>query len=38
MIINQKLPPFLDELGRRYQVSWKVIQPESARGFSQSAM
>jgi peptidyl-prolyl cis-trans isomerase C len=26
MIINEKLPPYLGELERRYQVSWKVIK------------
>lgn len=26
MIINEKLPPYLGELERRYKVSWKVIQ------------
>lgn len=26
MIINDKLPPYLGELERRYKVSWKVIQ------------
>ena len=26
MIINEKLPPYLGELERRYKVSWKVVQ------------
>lgn len=37
-IINEKLPPYLGELERRYKVSWKVIQPPAEKGTAQSGM
>ena len=36
MIINEKLPPYLGELERRYQVSWKVIKARDENAPKQS--
>lgn len=38
MIINEKLPPYLGELERRYKVSWKVIQTRAENDPKQPKM
>lgn len=38
MIINEKLPPYLGELERRYKVSWKVIQTRDEKDPKQPIM
>jgi peptidyl-prolyl cis-trans isomerase C len=37
-IINEKLPPYLGELERRYKVSWKVIQTPAEKETGKAAM
>ena len=37
-IINEKLPSYLGELERRYEVSWKVIQTPARKGAGKKAM
>lgn len=37
-IINEKLPPYLGELERRYKVSWKVIQTPAEKENPQTVM
>lgn len=38
MIIDEKLPPYLGELERRYKVSWKVFQTPAEKETRQTAM